>query len=127
MVWCWKEGRDCASGALFVLLKVGSRALTGNYLCCSKDYYDILHVYRGADEATIKRAYRKLALKMHPDKVQGTEEEKRLAAEKFAEVGHGVSVAPCTGGGAGGELQFYFLCLTWLVYCLWLKCLCYTY
>jgi DnaJ-class molecular chaperone len=56
---------------------------------CSRDYYDILHVHRSADEATIKRAYRKLALKMHPDKVQGNEEEKKIAAEKFAEVSHG--------------------------------------
>lgn len=55
----------------------------------SRDYYDILHVHRQADDATIKRAYRKLALKMHPDKVQGSEEEKKAAAEKFAEVSHG--------------------------------------
>jgi hypothetical protein len=26
---------------------------------------------------------------MHPDKVQGNEEEKKIAAEKFAEVSHG--------------------------------------
>jgi curved DNA-binding protein CbpA len=49
----------------------------------------VLHVHRGADEATIKRAYRKLALKMHPDKVEGSEDDKKVAAEKFAEVGHG--------------------------------------
>lgn len=64
----------------------------------SKDYYDILHVHRSADEATIKRAYRKLALKMHPDKVQGTEEEKKKAAEKFAEVGHGALLFPIVVG-----------------------------
>ena len=56
---------------------------------CSRDYYDVLHVHRSADEATIKRAYRKLALKMHPDKVQGNEDDKKAAAEKFAEVSHG--------------------------------------
>lgn len=58
---------------------------------CGPDYYDILHVQRSADEATIKRSYRKLALKMHPDKVRVTEEEAKTA-EKFAEVGHAYEV-----------------------------------
>jgi DnaJ-domain-containing protein 1 len=39
----------------------------------------------------IKRAYRKLALQLHPDKVTGNGEEKKKAADKFAEVGHGES------------------------------------
>ena len=33
---------------------------------CSKDYYDLLQVPRGASESQIKRAYRKLALQYHP-------------------------------------------------------------
>ena len=32
-----------------------------------KDYYDILGVEKTADETQIKRAYRKLAIKFHPD------------------------------------------------------------
>ena len=56
---------------------------------CRRDYYDLLQVPRSATDAQIKRAYRKLALKMHPDKVQGSEEEKKEAAQKFADVSHG--------------------------------------
>ena len=57
--------------------------------CRRRDYYDLLSVPRSATEAQIKRAYRKVALKYHPDKVQGSEEEKKVAAEKFAEISHG--------------------------------------
>ena len=45
-----------------------------------------------SDDATIKRSYRKLALQLHPDKVQGTEEEKKAAADKFAQVSHAYEV-----------------------------------
>ena len=62
----------------------------------SRDFYDLLQVPRSADEAQIKRAYRKLALKLHPDKVQGGEEDKAAAAQKFADVSHGAG-----RGGAG--------------------------
>merc|ERR1712020_402585 len=52
-----------------------------------KDYYRILGVARGASEDEIKKAYRKLALKYHPDKNQTTGAE-----EKFKEIGEAYDV-----------------------------------
>nr|GMD12110.1 DnaJ protein ERDJ3B-like [Ipomoea batatas] len=54
----------------------------------AKSYYDILQVPKGASEDQIKRAYRKLALKYHPDKNPGNEE----ANKKFAEINNAYEV-----------------------------------
>ncbi len=84
-----------------------------------RDYYEILGVERGASEADIKKAYRRLAMKHHPDRNTGdtgSEERFKEAKEAFEvlsdtskraaydQFGHaGVDASAGVGGaGAGG-------------------------
>ncbi|NTW47271.1 MAG: DnaJ domain-containing protein, partial [Chlorobaculum sp.] len=53
-----------------------------------RDYYEVLGVARSADKDEIKKAYRKLALKYHPDKNPDNKE----AEEKFKEVNEAYEV-----------------------------------
>ena len=54
-----------------------------------KDYYGILGVSRDVDEKTIKKAYRNLAMKYHPDRNPGKEKE---ANEKFKKINEAYAV-----------------------------------
>ena len=54
-----------------------------------KDYYKILGVSRDADASAIKKAYRSLAMKYHPDRNPGKEKE---ANEKFKEINEAYEV-----------------------------------
>ena len=80
-----------------------------------RDYYEVLGVEKNADADTIKKAYRKAAIKYHPDKNPGdkeAEERFKEAAEaydvlsnedkraRYDRFGHAGMNSP--GGGAGG-------------------------
>jgi molecular chaperone DnaJ len=93
-----------------------------------RDYYDVLGVARGSSEDEIKRAYRKLARKYHPDVNPGDknaqkrfqdiqeayevlrDEEKRKAYDRFGHAGPGMEEghegAPFDFGGFGGGAAF---------------------
>ena len=53
-----------------------------------RDYYEVLGLQKGASEEEIKKAFRKMAMKYHPDKNPGNKE----AEEKFKEVNEAYSV-----------------------------------
>lgn len=58
-----------------------------------RDYYEVLGVEKNASTDDIKSAFKKLALKWHPDRwVSGTEEEKKNAEEKFKEASEAYEV-----------------------------------
>ncbi|MFO0756755.1 MAG: DnaJ C-terminal domain-containing protein [Byssovorax sp.] len=61
-------------------LRSGRRPIPGHHatITMGKDLYSVLGVARDADEETIKKAFRKLAMKYHPDKAPGKANEARF-------------------------------------------------
>ncbi len=57
-----------------------------------RDYYAILGIDKNASEQEIKRAYKKMAMKYHPDRNAESEETKKMAEKKFIDVNDAYSV-----------------------------------
>ena len=92
----------------------------------NRDYYQILGLNRNATPEEIKKAYRKLALKYHPDRNSESEQSKKIAQRKFEDVSDAYSVLsdpkkkqmfdhgadplnPETASGGGGPgMSFHF-------------------
>ena len=55
------------------------------------DYYKVLQVERGASDDELKKAYRKLAMKWHPDKNPSNKKE---AEAKFKQISEAYEVRP---------------------------------
>ena len=86
-----------------------------------RDYYEVLGVSKGASEQEIKKAYKKMAIKYHPDRNPGdkeAEEKFKEAAEaydvlhdpqkrqRYDQFGHeGLNGAGGFGGGAGMNMD----------------------
>ncbi|MDJ0895322.1 MAG: molecular chaperone DnaJ [Alphaproteobacteria bacterium] len=85
----------------------------------NRDFYEVLGVARGADQDSIKKSYRKLAMKYHPDRNPGDAEaerkfkevneaydvlkddQKRAAYDRFGHAAFEQGAGPA-GAGAGG-------------------------
>src|SRR5262245_41652709 len=67
---------------------MGAGAFWGADGTMKRDYYEILGVAREANDEEIKKAYRKLALKFHPDRNPGD----KHAEERFKELSEAYSV-----------------------------------
>lgn len=91
-------------------------------MAAKRDYYEVLGLQKGASADDIKKAYRRLAVKWHPDKwSQASEAEQKTAEQNFKEIGEAYAVlsddqkrarydqfghAGMDGSGAGGGNPF---------------------
>jgi len=92
-----------------------------------RDYYDVLGVSKNASEAELKKAYRRLAMKYHPDRNTGdksssaaeqkfketkeayevlSDAQKRAAYDQFGHAGVDSSMGGGPGGFGGGSANF---------------------
>ena len=110
--------RGSARSSRVALLRLLLLSLAVTFAAAGRDFYKVLGIDRGADDRTLKKAYRSLALKHHPDK-GGSEEkfaeisqaydvlsdkDKRRVYDQYGEEGvkqHEAGGQPGAGGGGG--------------------------
>ena len=110
--------RASARSSRVALLRLLLLSLAVTFAAAGRDFYKVLGIDRGADDRTLKKAYRSLALKHHPDK-GGSEEkfaeisqaydvlsdkDKRRVYDQYGEEGvkqHEAGGQPGAGGGGG--------------------------
>lgn len=91
-----------------------------------RDYYEVLGVARNASEAELKKVYRRLAMKYHPDRNPGdknaeqrfkeakeayevlSDPQKRTAYDQFGHAGVGAGAGPGRGGGFSDVFEDIF-------------------
>ena len=83
--------------------QLAKRALVSVLLALATAYQVVLDINRESDDSSVKRAFRKVCLKVHPDKGGSTEDFKRLSAAHTAwEKGSGPR-SDAAGEGSGSH------------------------
>jgi len=115
--------RQDAKGEAVVTERAFRQLMVTAQAMAKRDYYEVLNVPKSADEKEVKKAYRRLAMKYHPDRNPGDKEaeekfkeateayevlsdaNRRAAYDQFGHAGADAAAAGA-GGGFGGGASF---------------------
>ena len=104
-----------------LLQKIKIKRTMGAYMASKRDYYEVLGVDKKASKDDIKKAFHKLAHKLHPDKSGGdadkfkevseaysilSDDKKRAEFDSYGRTFSDGSAGPGAGGFAGGNFDF---------------------